>query len=148
MSPPEFESAPMIRGIEQFQQRIVTAMTKGITEEWSSAELYARFYSHVSTCEAEYVRSADGRAINFRPEKDAIRAVDELREAFRKSSLPLWGEYRFLLRSDGKFKDEWSYIECNACGNLVFDERAELQRREERRIRLNDGRPRDANRIL
>jgi hypothetical protein len=52
------------------------------------------------------------------------------------------GQVRFILMADGSFNAKWDYDGCDANGNLPFDEEAELQRREERRVRLVAGRPR------
>ncbi len=134
----------MIPGIEAFYQRIADAMTVAIPEDWSVAEYHALFYPDGSTYEAEYVRQVDGRAISFLPADGGDRAVREMRKAFRQAGHPLWGQVRFVLRSDGSFKAQWGYDGCDANGDLRFDEAAELRRHEERRQRLLTGRPRQA----
>ena len=134
----------MIPGIGPLYQRIADAMTTAIPEEWSVAEFHALFYDGSSTYEAEYVRQADGRAIGFQPANDGSRAIRELRKAFRLAGQPVWGRVRFILRADGSFNARWGYDGCDANGDLPFDEEAELRRREERRLRLVEGKSREA----
>jgi hypothetical protein len=134
----------MVAGIEQLYKRIADAMTTSIPEDWSVAEVHAIFYSDSSTYEAEYVREADGRAIGFQQASDGARAIRELRKAFRLAGLPVWGQVRFIVRSDGSFNAQWGYDGCDANGDLPFDEEAELRRHEERRQRLLAGKPRHA----
>ena len=71
-------------------------------------------------------------------------AIRELRKAFRQAGHSVWGQVRFIVRSDGSFNAEWGYEGCDANGDLPFDEEAELRRREAERLRLVAGRPRQA----
>lgn len=132
----------MIPGIEPFFQRIANAITTAIPEPWTLAEFHAMFFADGSTYEAEYVRQADGAARSISPKDDGNRAVRELRKAFSQARHPVWGQVRFILRSDGPFNVEWGYQGCDVNGDLPFDEEAELERHEQRRLRLNAGMPR------
>ena len=131
----------MIPGVEPLYERIAEAMAAAVPEEWVSAEYQARFYADGSTYEAEYIRP-DGVARSFTP--DGGRAVRELRRLFKQSGRPVWGQVWFLLRADGSFNVRWGYDGCDANGDLPFDGTAELERHEERRLRLLAGLPRRA----
>lgn len=133
----------MIPGIESLYQRIVDAMTGTIPEEWVSAEFHAMFHAHGSIYEAEYVR-ADGIARNFAPAGDGGRTIRELRQLFKQAGQPVWGQVWFLLRSNGSFNARWGYDGCDANGDLPFDEKTEVRRHDDRRLRLIAGKPRQA----
>jgi hypothetical protein len=127
----------VIEGIEPLFQRIADAMLATIPEEWSVAEFHATFFPDHSSYWAEYVRPSDGFARGFSPTSDGARAVREMREAFRQAGRPLWGQIRFVLRSDGTFNAHWSYEKCDANGDTIWDEEAERERWEAKLSRLN-----------
>jgi hypothetical protein len=126
----------VIEGIESHFQRIADAMLVAIPEEWSVAEFHAIFFPDFSVYEAEYVRPSDGVARGFPMTSDGDRAIREIREAFRQAGHPLWGQIRFVLRSNGTFNAYWGYEKCDANGDTIWDEEAELARREARWRRL------------
>jgi hypothetical protein len=126
----------MIEGIEPLYLEIAQSMVDAIPEEWSSARFEAIFFSGSSIYEAEYTRRSDGVVLSFQPTSAGSRALRQLRKKFKEAGKRLWGQARFELRPDGKFNMQWGYENCDDNGDTRFDEEAELQRSEQRRLRL------------
>lgn len=126
----------MIEGIEEFYQRIADSIVDAISEEWSIATVEATFYPDGEDYYCEYVRAVDGVPRSFLPSCCREEVFRQLRQKFKKDQKPLWGSAKFELSSDGKFKMNWNYDDCDEQGYARWDADEWLKKQQERQHRL------------
>ncbi len=126
----------MIKGIEQYYQLIAEAIDESINESWVTAMLNAIFYDDSITLEAEY-RRPNGKDVSFHMPPKARIAFQAIRAKFAEAGEPVWGQAHFEMNSNGKFKMDFGYKDCDERGNTHFDPDAWQAHQEERLRRLS-----------
>lgn len=99
--------------------RIAQGISSKIPEPWVSAQIEAVFYDGTRDYYAEYLSEA-GKVRSFRMDLEPPRTLRELRQKFKDSGQPVWGQMRFELLPSGKFNLHWGYENCDANGDTIF----------------------------
>ena len=126
----------MVDGAEPLYEQMAESISECVPEKWSVAKMEAVFFDDSITYLGEYQRAADGVSRSFPTDIRGERAFRQLRQLFKDAAKPLWGQACFEMQSDGKFRINFGYDDCDEDGNTRFDEERELRRAEERRLRL------------
>ena len=126
----------MVEGIEPLYQRIAESIAQSIDGPWTTAWMDAIFFPGHNFYSGEYVSPGSGKHKSFDTDIAAERGFKEIRQLFKRAGKPLWCSARFELHSDGKFKMDWGYEDCDENGFAKFDEEKEAKRMKELRDRL------------
>jgi hypothetical protein len=121
----------VIDGIEPLYQQIAESIQEAIPEPWAVAWIDAIFYSEHVFYSGEFAPTSENKPKSFATGRIGRKAFVAIREKFREAGRPLWCRARFEVFSDGRFKMNLGYVDCDEAGNAKFDEDAERRRLRE-----------------
>jgi hypothetical protein len=126
----------MIDGIEPLYRTIAESITATLQRPWATAWIDVIFFPDHVFYSGEFVAIENTPPKSFPTCVEGESAFEQLRELFKAARKPLWCRARFELHSDGRFKMNWGYDDCDADGFAHFDEQKELNRMKALRDRL------------